>query len=169
MQLMQLTNATKRKYLTWALIGFSSLFVISLWLTQPNTAPASLDSRDDEWQQANYATPRTTPEHEQYLQKNPIWVSSAQAEKGQQAQSDSSAQNTQWKLRGVINQGNRLVAIIELNSDKSQLSQFERYSTGNTLANGEKILSISTNGITIETPDKTVAEIRLYQSDNQSK
>lgn len=169
MQPTQLLNIIRGKGRIWLIAGYGSLFALSLWLSKPNTSPANLDSREDEWQQAAYKTPRTTPEHENYLKQNPLWKTSEQIEKGQLAQGKSSAQNTPWKLRGVINQGDKLVAIVELSSAKNQPSLFERHSTGSTLANGEKILSISTNGITLEAPDKTVTEIRLYQSDNQLK
>lgn len=169
MQPTQFSNITRGKVRTWLIIGYGSFFFLSLWLTKPNTSPANLDLQDNEWQQAVYKTPRTTTEHNTYLKQNPLWKISDQNTKSRIIEGKSSSKYTPWRLRGIINQGSKLIAIIELSSTKDQPNLFERHSADSTLANGEKILGINTNGITLEKPDKTVTEIRLHQSDNQLK
>jgi hypothetical protein len=161
MQLQILLNLVKTKPWHCLAAAYSLAAICSFFLTKPDTSPIDFNSREDEWDQSGFLTPRSTPEHFAYLKQNPIWGKASTPSATPQEQGAETAQ-VKWTLKGVISQGDAFVAIIEQPSADTRTHA--RLATSATLANGEKIVEIRPSGITVKMPDGTQKEIRLHQS-----
>lgn len=161
MQLQPFLNLIKSKPLHCLAAAYSLVAICGFFLTKPEVSPIDFTTREDEWSQIGFLTPRSTPEHFGYLRKNPLWGKATTPDSAAKEQTAEVAQ-VQWTLKGVISQGDSFVAIIEQPSKDSRA--YSRFSANATLANGEKIVGIQPNGITIEMPDGSQEEIRLHQS-----
>lgn len=171
MQPQILINFIKAKPWYWLAASYCLAIPISFFLNTPDTTPINLNAREDEWQQVSFSTPRTQNEHIEYLKNNPIWTTKADSHTKSELKKQSNDESQAiWTLKGVISQGNAFIAIIEQNDgSNNQNRSYHRLSTGAKLANGEEIVSIQPGSITIEMPDKTRTDVRLYQSQTTLK
>ncbi|MGV8836539.1 hypothetical protein [Cellvibrio sp.] len=146
-------------------IGAALLVVLTAYITlKPAIELIEIQSKADIWQAEEFVSAQTTAEDAAYLKNNYIW-STTKANNINDSTNKNPTTLKDWKLKGIIKEGNEFCALIEvLNPEKSKL-EILRLFQGDSLPNNELLIEITEQAIYYEFEDAK-NQRTLYQNPN---
>jgi hypothetical protein len=162
---MKPSNFSSRKKIALAMaIGGTAIIALAYATLKPQISAIELSAKADIWQPSILATPQTTPDDENYLSIHSLWELQTSKTPSSLTNKEAIVANqSNWRFRGVIKEGNLIFALIEVIAQDSKKPKFIRLSTGDLLPNMSKITHIDGQVLTIEV-DGIETQFQLFNS-----
>lgn len=141
----------------WIALGIiAAVVLLSVVSQKPSIDTLSWETRNSDWQQAEFAYQNVSKAQVALLSAARLW--------GLEETSSGDAQTSKpWTLKGIITDTDYHVAIIEVDSKaESPLERFARFREGETLPNGATLIKIHKDRVEYSI-DGAVQIKRLYE------
>lgn len=132
----------------------TSIAVIGLAyiVLKPQITAFELSAKADIWQAAILSTPQTTQEDQAYLSSHSLWKLAPPSAGNQKKQAGATKNSeTEWKLRGIVKEGQTYFALIEIKISATGKTKLIRLRSGEPLPDQSTITHIDSQKVTIET------------------